>query len=74
MRFASLLLKPLALRLAPLSELSLGTLPSLLCLFALLDCRYMTPKGFSLLPLTLSSGYARLMLKLRKETPSCHGN
>jgi hypothetical protein len=69
MRLASLSLKALSFRIGRLSELSLGTLRCLLCLFGLPNCRDMVPDGFSLRPLALSSGHARLMLKLRKKSP-----
>jgi hypothetical protein len=72
MRVASPLLKQLSLRLGRLSKLSLGALLGLLRLFGLLNCCEMTPKGFSLSPLALPSRYARLILKLRKETPPPH--
>jgi hypothetical protein len=72
MRLASLFLKALSFRIGRLSELRLGPLPVLLRLFGSLNCRDMAPNGISLIPFSLSSGYARLMLKLRKESPSCH--
>ena len=72
MRLASLFLKTLSFRIGRLSELSPSTLPILLRLFGSLNCRDMAPKGILLIPFSLSSGYARLMLKLRKESPSCH--
>lgn len=72
MRLASLFLKALSFRIGRLSELSLSTLPVLLRLFGSRNCRDMAPNGISFIPFSLSSGYARLMLKLRKESLSRH--
>lgn len=73
MSFASLLLKALTFRIGCLRELILGTLRGLLRLFGLANRRDMAPNRFSLCPLSLSCGHARLMLKFRKESSSCHG-
>ena len=72
MRLTSLFLKTLSFRIGRLSELSLSTFPILLRLFGSLNCRDMAPNGISLIPISLASGYPRLMLKFRKESPSCH--
>jgi len=73
MSFASLFLKALTFRIGCLRELILGTLRGLLRLFGLPNRRDMTLDRLSLCPLSLTCGHARLMLKLGKESSSCHG-
>jgi hypothetical protein len=73
MSFASLLLKALTFSIGRLRELILGALRGLPRLLCLSNRRDMTLNRFSLCPLSLSCGHARLMLKLRKESSSCHG-